>query len=233
MPHGTRSRAGRRAPARPPTTAPHKHVTGARRLHRRHRRAGRARCTSASASPSARTRAIVSARPRRGARGARRRRGADRGRHPGRQRRQPGRRHDDPIFATGEVDVPRPAAVRGRRRRRATQARARRAARPRSSTRTCRRSSTSRRRARPGGSCVTEPLDAARAAMPPRRSPARRTASQGRIDDRRPGPFLSRRPGRARHPRRGRRRARSIPRPSTRARSSTWSPMCWACPTTP
>ena len=59
---------------------------------------------------------------------------------------------------------------------------------------------------------------AAMAAAPRQR---RRDAS----GHRRAGAFLSRRPGRAGHPRRGRRRP-SIPRPSIRPRSSTSSPRC-------
>jgi hypothetical protein len=47
-----------------------------------------------------------------------------------------------------------------------------------------------------------------------------------RVPDRRAGALLPRRPGRARRARRGRRHAPSTPRPSTRARCSTSSPMC-------
>ena len=58
-----------------------------------------------------------------------------------------------------------------------------------------------------------------------------RTApARGPVPDRRPGAFLSRGPGRARHPRRGRGHARPSPRRSIRPRSSMSSRACSACP---
>ena len=110
------------------------------------------RCTSISASAPGRMREITQHRPRAGARGAGRRAGADRRRHPGRQRRQP----DASPRRAGVRDhggrVRRASRCSRSRREPATQARrAAQLARGRVS-RTCRPCSTSRRRGRAASS---------------------------------------------------------------------------------
>ncbi len=84
-----------------------------------------------------------------------------------------------------------------------------------------------------GGELVTEPLTLRARRRRRGASPRAPHRLAGPDRDRRPGAFLSRRPGRAGRARRGRRHAWSIPRPSIRPRSSTWSRMCWACRPTP
>ena len=180
-----------------------KHVTGEARLHRRPAASPPACCTSISASATGRTRGSLALdlEPVRAAPGvvlvltA-----AD---VPGANDVSPTHRHDEPLFADRRGRVRRPAAVRGRRRDPRPGA-ARRPARARSSTRTCRRCSTSTA-ARPSGNAGHRAADAAARRRRRRRIAAAPHRLAGPDRDRRPGPFLPRRPDRAGDPGRGRR----------------------------
>jgi hypothetical protein len=82
-------------------------------------------------------------------------------------------------------------------------------------------------RRQPAAKLVTEPLKLERGDVAAGLAkPAPAEGLEG--GDRRAGPLLPRKPDRARHPRRGRGHAGATPRPSIRAKSSTWSRRCSA-----
>ena len=200
----------------------HKHVTGTADLYRRHAGAGRACCMAASGCRRRRTRTIMSHRPVGGARRARRRRCAHR---RGRARRE---RHVSPpaattsrCFADGEVEFfgqPLFAVVAetrdaGAPRRQAGEGRV---------SRNCRRS-TSTTRAPKQARSSRRATDARSAAMPPTRDRQRAAPAEG-PDARSAARSISISKARSRWPSRARTATSpSIPRPSIRARSSTWS----------
>ena len=182
-------------------------------IYRRHSRAGRDLHAYLGLGDD-RARRDRLDRPRRRARRARRGRRADRGRHPRRERHQPDghrrrpdlrRRRRSPSTASRSSPwSPRPATPRGGPR-----------GWRRSSTASCRRHRRRRARAA-GGRWSPPPLKLERGDVAAR--PRRRAASHVGIDrGRRAGPLLPRGQVALRHPRRGRRGRRSIPRRSTRA----------------
>ena len=124
---------------------------------------------------------------------------------PGENDISPTGRHDEPVLADGKVAVPRPADLLRHRR----DARAGAARLPAGEDRVRGTAGDHRRRrARPvNGKLVTPPLTLKRgdAAGGDRQGAA---PAKGPDADRRPGPFLPRRPDRLGHPRRGRRRHR-------------------------
>ena len=146
------------------------------------------------------------ARPRAGARRAGRRRGAHRRRHPRQQRhqpeghrRRPGDRAPSKVMFYGQVLFAVVAETRDQARRAARLAQDRdRAVDAGRSTSTMRSSPTP----------TVLPDYAFERGEPAEEIDARAEADHRRVPHRRAGAFLSRRPGRARHPRRGRRHAR-------------------------
>ena len=182
---------------------------------------------SRSAARPSRAGASRRCRSRCGARGAGRRRGADRRRHSRRQRRRPGRSATIRSSPTARCRVSRPGGVRGGRRRRRDAAR--RAARlgEGRDRRADRRSSPSTRRLQADAHVLPDyalrrgDARAALAAAPHR--------AVRHVAHRRAGAFLSRRPGRARHSRRGRRHAGPFLDPASERECSISSRTCSAC----
>ena len=209
-----------------------KHVSRRGALHRRHARAGAARCRSIVGLSRPRPCADHAARPRRRCATA-----------PGvvcvlTAADMPGDNDVSPAHARRRADAS-PTAWSSTTAsrcspsppRRCRQARAAAAARRWSSTRTCRPVLDRRRGARQAGISSSSRHDACSAATRAAAIAAAPHRLAGRIADRRPGPLLPRGPGRAGRAGRGRRHASSTPRPSTPPRSSTWSPRVLGLPT--
>ena len=139
-------------------------------------------------------------------------------------------KHDDPVFAEKHRRVPRPAALR--RRRRDPRRRP-----PRRDARQGRVQAPAPRHRRRRGDRRRLPLRhraaEARARRRRRRDGRRAAPPQGRAARRRPGPFLPRGHDRLRASPARTTTSPSTPRPSTRPRCSTWSPTSSASPRTP